>query len=90
MARGGSGSTVNSTGSGNQRSGASFRVIVDTGNWDHSVGTNNQGQSGDPASRHYADLFKMWAKGDYFPLLYSREKIDLSAEMMTMLKPRQR
>ncbi|MCP4712019.1 MAG: penicillin acylase family protein [Planctomycetes bacterium] len=89
MPRGGSGSTVNNTGSGNQRSGASFRVIVDTGDWDNSVGTNNPGQSGDPASGHYGDLFKMWAKGEYFPLLYSRGKIDLSAEVTTILKPKE-
>ena len=84
----GGGSTVNNTGSGNQRSGASFRVIADTGNWDNSVGTNNPGQSGDPESPHYSDLFAMWAAGDYFPLLYSRTRIERSAEKITVLNPK--
>ena len=82
----GGGSTVNSTGRGNQRSGASFRIIADTGNWDNSVGTNNPGQSGDPDNPHYSDLFKMWAEGDYFPLLFTRAKIEMSGESITILR----
>jgi len=88
LPRGGSGTTVNNTGSGNQTSGASLRVIADTGNWDNSVGTNNPGQSGNPDSPHYSDLFEMWANGDYFPLLYTRARIEASAEEITILKPK--
>jgi len=88
LPRGGSGTTVNNTGSGNQTSGASLRVIADTGNWDNSVGTNNPGQSGNPDSPHYSDLFEMWANGDYFPLLYTRARVDASAERITILKPK--
>ncbi|KPK75210.1 MAG: hypothetical protein AMJ79_12185 [Phycisphaerae bacterium SM23_30] len=88
LPRGGSGNTVNNTGSGNQTSGASLRIIADVGNWDHSVGTNNPGQSGDPDNDHYADLFEIWAQGDYFPLLYSRTRIELSAEKIIVLKPK--
>jgi len=84
--RGGSGTTVNNTGIGNQRSGASFRIIADTQNWDNSVGTNNPGQSGDPDNPHYSDLYKMWANGDYFPLLYSRSRVEEGAESITILK----
>ncbi len=47
--RGGYGGTVHNTGSGdNQTSGASFMIIADTENWDHSIGLNAPGQSGDP------------------------------------------
>jgi penicillin amidase len=89
LPRGGDGNTVNNTSSGyNQTSGASFRIIADLGNWDNSVGTNSPGQSGDPASPHYADLFEMWAKGKYFPLFYSRTKIESVAEHITTLKPK--
>ncbi len=87
LPRGGNSSTVNNTGSGNQRSGASFRIIADTGNWDNSVATNNPGQSGDPASPHYSDLYEMWANGDYFPLLYTRARIEKAAEKITILIP---
>lgn len=88
LPRGGSGATVNYTGGGNQTSGASFRIIADVGNWDNSVGTNSPGQSGDPDSSHYADLLEMWADGGYFPLLYSRPRIELAAEGITLLKPK--
>ena len=88
LPRGGSGTTVNNTGGGNQTSGASLRIIADTGNWDNSVGTNNPGQSGNPDSPHYSDLFEMWANGDYFPLLYTRARVEASAERITILKPK--
>lgn len=87
--RGGYGNTVNSTGGGdNQTSGASFRIVADVGAWDLSVGTNNPGQSGDPASPHYADLFPLWAEGRYFPLMYSREKVESVTERREVLAPR--
>jgi penicillin amidase len=90
LPRGGSGNTVNSTGSGNQRSGASFRIIADTSNWDNSVGTNNPGQSGDPTDPHYADLFEMWATGRYFPVLFSRQSVESATETVTTLQPARR
>ena len=83
---GGNKHTVNHISSGkNQKYGASFRIIADVGNWDNSLGTNTPGQSGDPSSPHYNDLFEMWSEGKYFPVLYSREKIELSAEAITIL-----
>jgi penicillin amidase len=86
--RGGYGSTLNNTGRGdNQTSGASFRIIADTENWDNSVGTSAPGQSGDPASPHYRDLFDLWAKGKYFPMFYSREKIESVTEKKLVLEP---
>jgi penicillin amidase len=89
LPRGGYASTVNATGGGdNQTSGASFRIIADTENWDNSVGTNTPGQSGDPASPHYRDLFAMWANGRYFPVFFSREKILSVAEERLVLESR--
>ncbi len=85
--RGGNSFTLNNTSNvDNQRSGATFRIIVDTGNWDNSVGMNSPGQSGDPDNKHYDDLFKMWADGEYFPVYYSRDKIETAAESKTVLK----
>ena len=47
--RGGYESTVhNTSGNDNQRSGGSFRVILDPSNWDNSIATSTPGQSGDP------------------------------------------
>jgi penicillin amidase len=89
LPRGGNSYTVNNTSSGyNQASGASFRIIADLGNWDNSLGTNSPGQSGDPKSPHYADLFEMWAEGKYFPIFFSRSKIESTSERITILKPK--
>lgn len=88
LPRGGYGSTPNATGNGdNQTSGASFRVIVDTGDWDRAVGTNTPGQSGDPDSPHYRDLFAMWANNRYFPAVYSRERVEQVTEARLLLQP---
>jgi acyl-homoserine lactone acylase PvdQ len=86
--RGGNGDTVNQTSSGfNQTSGASFRIIVDLSDWDLSLGTNSPGQSGDPGSPHYRDLFEIWSQGKYFPVFFTRRKIETVAEAITLLGP---
>jgi penicillin G amidase len=68
--------------------GASFRMVVDVGNWDASVAINTPGQSGDPASPHYRDLAPLWAQGRYFPLVFSREAVEKSTRTRIELKPR--
>ena len=66
--RGGDGSTVTATGNGdNQTSGGSFKLIADTEDWDNSIGINTPGQSGDPASPHYRDLFESVGEGRLLP-----------------------
>jgi len=74
--RGGYGETVNATSNNlNQSHGASFRILVDTENWDRTLGINNPGQSGDPRSPHYSDLFNLWGTGAYFPVYFTKSKI---------------
>jgi penicillin amidase len=88
LPRGGYGHTVNSTSDNdNQSAGASFRIIADTADWDGSVGTNTPGQSGDPDSPHYRDLFEPWANGRYFPVFFSRPKVESVAEAKINLVP---
>jgi penicillin amidase len=67
--------------------GASVRVVVHLGAWDESVCINAPGQSGDPRSLHYADLAPLWARGDYVPMLYSRDAVDAAAERTIVLTP---
>ncbi len=75
--RGGNGFTVGANGSGdNQTSGASFRIFVDTRDWDNTLGMNNPGQVGDPDHPLYDNLFELWANDKVFPVFYSREKIE--------------
>ena len=49
--------------------------------------TNAPGQSGDPESNHYKDLFKLWGKNQYFPLYFSKNKIQAVLEKQTFLMP---
>ncbi|MBO9660514.1 MAG: penicillin acylase family protein [Chitinophagaceae bacterium] len=80
IARGGYGHTVGATGNmDNQGNGASFRYFTNTGNWDETKMINSPGQSGDPASKWYKNLFEMWANDEYFPAYFSREKIEAHA-----------
>lgn len=87
MPRGGSQHTPGSTsGSNNQASGATFRIIVDVNDWDVSVGTNSPGQSGDPESRFYKNLFVPWGNDQYFPVFFSKNKIEsISVENIKLL-----
>ena len=77
--RGGSGFTVNATSSYTSAlrvdAGASYRQVIDVGNWDASTMTNAPGQSGDPRSPFYDNLLEGWATEQDFPLLYSREAV---------------
>jgi penicillin G amidase len=70
------------------QAGASFRMILDVGRWDESVAVNTPGQSGDPASVHYRDLFPLWLEGKYFPLVYSRSAVTQATRHRIVLQPR--
>ncbi|GAB3889448.1 penicillin acylase family protein [Spirosoma agri] len=88
VARGGYGETVNATANDlNQTHGASFRILVDTENWDKTLGVNSPGQSGNPDSPHYGDLFPIWAENNYFPVYFSKEKVKSVAEQTTIMRP---
>ena len=87
--RGGDGYTPGSTSNSlNQESGGSFRVMIDTGNWDNSFATNSPGQSGDPKSKFYDNLYEDWANDVYFPLLFSKSKILKNLSKRTVFKPK--
>jgi len=88
LPRGGDGSTVSATGGAdNQGSGGSLKIVADTEDWDNSVGLNTPGQSGDPDNPHYRDLFALWARGQYFPIAFSRAKVESVRESTTRLTP---
>lgn len=88
LPRGGNSYTVGNTAwANNQSHGATFRLIVDTGDWENSVGMNSPGQSGDPDSPHYSDLFPHWARDKYFPVVYSRSRVEAATEKVIWLKP---
>lgn len=68
-------------------SGASVRMVLDVGAWDNSVFINSPGQSDDPMSAHYRDLFPLWAQGAYVPLRFSRTAVESDAEEIIHLLP---
>ncbi|MEU6128946.1 penicillin acylase family protein [Saccharopolyspora sp. NPDC047091] len=88
--RGGSGDTVGATAYGPdfvQNSGATFRIVVDVGDWDSSLAMNAPGQSGRLDDPHATDLFGPWSRGEAFPLLYNREQVEAAAERTIRLDP---
>lgn len=91
LSRPGDGYTVNATWVGSkfeQEGGASYREILDTADWDRSLAVNTPGQSGQPGSPHYSDLLALWNKGEYFPLIYSRQAVEANAQDRLVLAPR--
>ncbi|MEM7220983.1 MAG: penicillin acylase family protein [Pseudomonadota bacterium] len=94
LPRGGTANTTNNTGFRPEnflvRSGASFRMVVDVGNWDKAQMTNAPGQSGDPRSPFYGNLLQGWANDKSFPLYYSRYRVERNARLRIDLRAAQR
>ncbi|MEA1896626.1 MAG: penicillin acylase family protein [Bacteroidota bacterium] len=89
LPRGGNSYTVCATGGNNKQThGATFKLIIDTGDWDSAIGTNTPGQSGDPDSPFYKNLFELWANDQYFPVYYSKEKIESIEAERLILSPK--
>jgi len=88
LPRGGNGFTLGNTGGGdNQTSGASFRIFIDTRDWDNTLGMNTPGQVGDPDHPLYDNLFELWANDKVFPAFYSRDKIETVLFETLQLRP---
>ena len=66
---------------------ASWRQIIDVGDWDASRAIHTTGQSGQPASPHYADMIPLWLNGQYHPMLWSRAQVEAQAEARLVLRP---
>jgi len=70
-----------------QMHGASYRHVLDLADWDRGLATSTPGQSGQPGSPHYGDLLPLWARGKYFPLAYSRQKVEQVTRHRLWLRP---
>lgn len=71
----------------NQLAGASFRMAVDTHDWDQCMFTNTPGQSGNPNSIYYKNLFDSWADDQHFVVPFTKKKvIKASNEKIVMAK----
>ena len=67
--------------------GASYRQLFDLADWDRGLATSTPGQSAQPGSPHYGDLLPLWAEGRYFPLAYSRKKVEEVTVRRLLLRP---
>jgi penicillin amidase len=68
----------------------SYRQICDLSNWDLSLSIHPVGQSGQPGSKHYADLIDAWRTMQYHPMPWSRARVeDVTADRLT-LEPAER
>jgi penicillin amidase len=63
----------------------SFRQIVDMGDLSRSLIIHPPGQSGQLGSPHYDDLADLWIKGEYHPMLWTREQVEQAAEARLIL-----
>src|ERR1035437_2488379 len=89
VARPGDANTVNATSGASfrQTNGASWRGVLDVGDWDRSLMTNVPGESGDPTSKHYGDLLADWAAGRYHPMPFTRQAVEAATEERMILRP---
>ena len=53
-----------------------MRIVVDFGRDEPMIGLNSSGQSGNPASPHYADGIEAWLKGDYMSFPFHPQNLD--------------
>jgi penicillin amidase len=67
---------------------ASYRQIIDVGDWDRSLAIHTTGQSGLPLHPHYRDFVRRWAMGRYHPMLFSRARVEQEAAATLRLVPR--
>jgi len=71
----------------NATGGASFRAVVDVGNWDAARATMGPGQAGTPGDPHYRDLYASWLDNESFPLSFSAEQVARVADYRVRLLP---
>ena len=53
-----------------------MRLVVDFGREEPLIGLNSSGQSGNPASPHYADGIDAWLKGRYMSFPFQSQNLD--------------
>lgn len=68
--------------------GPPFRFIADLNNLEHCLGQLVPGQSGHLASRHFRDGVDAWMEGEYHPMLFKREDVEVNLEGRLVLVPK--
>lgn len=68
----------------------SMRHIIDLGDLAGAQAVFPIGQSGQLGSPHYDDLAGPWSRGEYHPMLWTREQMEAHAEARLVLAPKSR
>jgi penicillin amidase len=58
---------------------AGMRMVVDIGAWSNSRFVLCGGQSGNPLSPHYDDLFELWKRGEGVPMAWTQDEVRQAA-----------
>ncbi|MGH2427573.1 MAG: penicillin acylase family protein [Candidatus Limnocylindria bacterium] len=66
---------------------ANHRTVIDLGDPERSRYVLAGGQSGQPLSPHYADLFELWRRGEAVPIPWSREAVAAATVATLRLVP---
>ena len=64
-----------------------YRQIVDLGDLSRSIAILPPGQSGQLGNSHYDDLISPWLKGEYYPMLWTREQVEREIVNRLILQP---
>ncbi len=90
--RGGDAYTVQATSNPTEKGadethGASAQFIMDVQDWDRSVALNTPGNSAAAGDPHSSDLAPLWGDGKFFPLAFSKKKVEEVAKDCLTLYP---
>jgi penicillin amidase len=66
---------------------ASMRAVIDVGDWSNSRFVLPAGQSGNPFSPHYSDLFALWQRGEGVPIAWTDQEIQETTVQTLELTP---
>ncbi len=66
---------------------ASLRTVIDVGAWANSRFVLPGGQSGNPLSPHYDDLFPLWRRGEGVPIAWTPEEVRAATVATLTLVP---
>jgi penicillin amidase len=66
---------------------ANTRCVIDMGNLEASRFSLAGGQSGNPLSRHYGDLFELWQRGEGVPIAWAESEVTASTRDTLVLDP---
>jgi penicillin amidase len=69
---------------------ASYRQVLDVGEWDACQAVTTTGQSGHPMSQQYADQMGMWLEGAYHPMPWTSSAMQTAAHYRAHLVPAER